>query len=94
MASRSINNILRISPRFLRSAQLERDFRDPEALGGYVLTHDTRINLSRLLKGTRSISGQRSWRVTGDFGSGKSSFALLLANLLSPNSSELPKHLR
>ncbi|MBV6501088.1 MAG: hypothetical protein CJBNEKGG_03584 [Prosthecobacter sp.] len=94
MASRSINSILRISPRFLRSAQLERDFRDPEALGGYVLTHDTRVNLSRLLKGTRSVSGQRSWRVTGDFGSGKSSFALLLANLLSPNSSDLPKHLR
>lgn len=94
MASRSINNILRISPRFLRSAQLERDFRDPEALGGYVLTHDTRVNLSRLLKGTRSVSGQRSWRVTGDFGSGKSSFALLLANLLSPSSSDLPKHLR
>lgn len=94
MASRPINNILRISPRFLRSAQLERDFRDPEALGGYVLTHDTRVNLSRLLKGTRSVSGQRSWRVTGDFGSGKSSFALLLANLLSPNSSDLPKHLR
>ncbi|MEN3944235.1 hypothetical protein WJU23_23235 [Prosthecobacter sp. SYSU 5D2] len=94
MASRSINKLLRISPRFLRSAQLERDFRDPEALGGYVLTQDTRAHLSRLLKGTRSVSGQRSWRVTGDFGSGKSSFALLLANLLSPSSSDLPKHLR
>lgn len=94
MASRPIKNILRVSPRFLRSAQLERDFRDPDALGGYVLTHDTRVNLSRLLKGTRSVSGQRSWRVTGDFGSGKSSFALLLANILSPSSSDLPKHLR
>lgn len=94
MASRSINNILRISSRFLRSAQLERDFRDPDALGSYVLTHDTRVNLSRLLKGTRSVSGQRSWRVTGDFGSGKSSFALLLANVLSPSSADLPKHLR
>jgi hypothetical protein len=94
MAPNSINSLLRVSPRFLRSAQLERDFRDPEALSGYVLTPEARVNLSRLLKGTRSLSGQRSWRVTGDFGSGKSSFALLLANLLSPSSSDLPKHLR
>lgn len=94
MAAKPISNLLRISHRFLRSAQLERDFRDPQALGGYVMTHDARVNLSRLLKGTRSQSGQRSWRITGDFGSGKSSFALLLANLLSPSHAELPKHLR
>ncbi len=94
MASHPISNLLRISPRFLRSAQLERDFSDPEALGGYVLTHEARTNLTRLVKGTRAQSGQRCWRITGDFGSGKSSFALLLANVLSPSHRELPKQLR
>lgn len=94
MAANLISKLLRISPRFLRSAQLERDFSDPDALGGYVMTHETRTNLARLVKGTRTQSGQRSWRITGDFGSGKSSFALLLANVLSPSSDELPKQLR
>lgn len=94
MAAIPISRLLRISPRFLRSAQLERDFSDPDALGGYVMTHEARTNLARLVKGTRSQSGQRSWRITGDFGSGKSSFALLLASLLSPRRDELPKQLR
>jgi len=94
MPTQAISDLLRIRSRFLRSAQLERDFLDPEALGGYVLTEETRTNLLRLVKGTRSESGQRSWRITGDFGSGKSSFALLLANLLSAGPAHLPKHLR
>lgn len=94
MASNSISNLLRVRPRFLRSAHLERDFSDPAALGGYVLTHEARTNLSRLVKGTRTQSGQRCWRVTGDFGSGKSSFALLLASLLSPMHREMPRQLR
>ena len=61
MAANSISNLLRISPRFLRSAQLERDFTDPDALGGYILTNEARVNLSRLVKGTRPQSGQRCW---------------------------------
>jgi hypothetical protein len=36
-----------------------------------------------LLQGLNPKSGQRAWRVTGDYGTGKSSFALALAHLLS-----------
>ncbi|HYJ85775.1 MAG TPA: hypothetical protein VEW46_06965, partial [Pyrinomonadaceae bacterium] len=70
-------DLLRTKSRFLRSANLERDFRDPDVLSGYVVTDFARSCLGRLSEGLKPTSGQRAWRVTGDYGSGKSSFALL-----------------
>jgi hypothetical protein len=37
---------------------------------------------TRIAEGLRKGAGRRAWRVTGDYGSGKSSFALVLAHLL------------
>src|ERR1700722_17339419 len=76
--------------RFLRSAHLERDFYDPSALQGYVVTPDIRDSIDRISAALNPKSGQRAWRLTGDYGSGKSSFALLLAHLLSGRATELP----
>ena len=36
----------------------------------------------RFLEGLRPGSGHRAWRITGDYGTGKSAFALVLAHLL------------
>jgi hypothetical protein len=44
--------------------------------------------------GLNPNSGQRAWRMTGDYGSGKSSFALVLAHLFADSASQLPKELR
>ena len=74
----NIAEIFDIKGRFLRSAHLERDFRDPSALYGYILTPGIRDSIERLASGLDPRSGQRAWRITGDYGSGKSSFALLL----------------
>lgn len=93
MSFSTVNDLLNINPRFLRSTQLERDFSDPSALEGYVVTPEVQTYLRRLAKGLRPESSQRAWRITGDFGSGKSSFALMLANLLGRPASELPKRL-
>ena len=82
------------SCRFLRSTQLERDFSDPSALEGYILTPEIENCVGRLARGLAPNSGQRAWRITGDYGSGKSSFALLFANLIARENSALPKHLR
>lgn len=38
-------------------------------------------------------SGQRAWRITGDYGTGKSSFGLLLAHVLAGRSGKLPRAL-
>jgi len=44
--------------------------------------------------GLKAKSGQRAWRVTGDYGSGKSSFALLLAHLFAGHAASLPPDIR
>lgn len=89
-----INDLINISSRYLRSAQLERDFGAPEALAGYCVTPETKRHLKRIAKGFSTNSSHRAWRVTGDFGSGKSSFALVLANLISRSAGKLPKEIR
>ena len=42
MPNRRINSALRFERRFLRSIQLERDYRDPSSLAGYVVTDQIR----------------------------------------------------
>ena len=94
MADSKIADLFNIQRRFLRSAHLERDFRDPSALEGYVVTTQIQQHLDRIATGLDKKSGQRAWRITGDYGSGKSSFALLLAHLLAGRDSDLPSQLR
>jgi hypothetical protein len=77
--SRRIASVLNIAPRYLRATNVERDFADPNALENYVLTPHTRDCLARIARGLRRGATDRAWRLTGNYGSGKSSFALLAA---------------
>jgi hypothetical protein len=94
MTRARISDLLNVNPRFFRSVNLERDFGDALALDGYVATAETERHLRRIGRSLRPESGERAWRITGDFGSGKSSFALVLANLLSRPAKELPKNIQ
>jgi len=94
MKATPIRDLIKINPRFLRSAQLERDFSDPTALNGYIVTPEVQGYLRNLGRGLKPNSGERAWRITGDYGSGKSSFALLLANLMGRTTYDLPKSIR
>ncbi|MEQ2005166.1 MAG: hypothetical protein ABMA26_00090 [Limisphaerales bacterium] len=94
MAEKRIVDVFNIKSRFLRSAHLERDFHDTDALSGYVRTEFIQGCCDRIGDGLRPKSGRRAWRVTGDYGSGKSSFALLLANSLGGRDHDLPPQLR
>jgi hypothetical protein len=89
-----IADLFDIRSRFLRSIHLERDFGDKLALRGYVLTPPAQEGFERLLQGLSPKSGQRAWRVTGDYGTGKSSFALALAHLLYEDGGGLPQDVR
>ncbi len=89
-----IADTFQIKSRFMRSVHLERDFYDESALEGYVLTPHTQSGLERLARGLLPRSGQRAWRVTGDYGTGKSSFALALSHLLSGSEEGIPDSLR
>jgi hypothetical protein len=94
MRQTNISDLFQIQDRFLRSAHLERDFKDPSALQGYVVTPQAQTYLERLAAGLKPQSGQRVWRITGDYGSGKSSFGLVLAHLFSDRRREAPPKLR
>lgn len=94
MRDLNISSIHRYSNRFLRSTDLSRDFNDPNGLQGYWLTDFGKSCLNRLSDGLKTNSSRRAWRLTGDFGSGKSSFALLLANALRNATERLPNGLR
>ena len=86
----SIGSLFHLPERYLRSVHLERDFDDPASLNNYVITPPMIAQFSRILEGLRPGSGHRAWRITGDYGTGKSAFALVLAHLLrAPTASPL-----
>lgn len=94
MVRKKIRDLFKVKSRFLRSAHLERDFNDPTCLSGYVVTDFTRSCLGHVANGLNARSGQRAWRMTGDYGSGKSSFALLLAHWFAGREKTFPSELR
>jgi hypothetical protein len=94
MRNTTIADLFNVQDRFVRSVNLERDFADASSLEGYVITPQVRQMLDRLRVGLEPHSTQRAWRITGDYGSGKSSFALLLANLFSDKRHQLPAKLK
>jgi sulfur relay (sulfurtransferase) DsrF/TusC family protein len=94
LTTNKIVDLFDIKKRFLRSAHLERDFKDKSALYGYIMTTPAQDAFERLLVGLSPKSSQRAWRVTGDYGTGKSSFALVLAHLLYEGGGALPQDIR
>ena len=94
MPEKRIADLFQMRNRFLRSAHLERDFQDPAALSSNVVTDFARSCIGRMANGLKPRSGNRAWRMTGDYGCGKSSFALLLAHWFAGPDSTFPSHLR
>jgi hypothetical protein len=77
-----IGDLFRIAQRYLRSVHLERDYDNTPALQHYVVTPPIVAVFSRIVEGLRVGAGHRAWRITGDYGTGKSACALMLARLL------------
>ena len=91
---KTIADIFNINRRFFRSTHLERDFLNPNSCTGYIPTDFIKSCLERLAEGLLANSNRRAWRLTGDYGTGKSSFALVLAHLFSGHQSGILKELR
>jgi hypothetical protein len=81
--SPTLDKLVEVSPRFVRSISLVRDADRTDALQGYILTPTGRDVLRRLSDALRGESPTRAWSITGPYGSGKSAFALFTAQLLS-----------
>ncbi len=88
----AIQTFLRPQARFFRSVSLERDLRDPTAIASYVVTPWLRTLIERVLSGAEAGSTRRAWRLTGDFGVGKSALALALAHYLDPRTRSQAQH--
>src|SRR5437667_200174 len=80
----SLSDFIAVAPRFGRAINLERDWSSDFALTGYVMTATVRDVLGRICSSLQEQQVLRAWTLTGPYGSGKSSFALFLANLLGP----------
>jgi hypothetical protein len=77
----------------MRSVYLERDMADPSSSRGYILTLTAEQAFQRIAASFRTNSTQRAWRIAGDYGSGKTDFALALARVAAGRTNELPKEL-
>ncbi len=85
---------VRVSPRYARSANLERDAARPEALEGYVVTARALDLLERISSAAAEGRAGGAWSLTGPYGSGKSSLALLTSAAFSKNLPERSLALR
>ncbi len=74
----ALGDSIEVGSRFARSANLERDLARPEPLDGYVLTGRGLDVVERIAAAAASGSAGGAWSLTGPYGSGKSSLALLL----------------
>ena len=72
--------------RFARSANVERDQARPEPLDGYVVTARVLDVLARIASTATTGRAGGAWSLTGPYGTGKSSLALLLDAVLGPPS--------
>jgi energy-coupling factor transporter ATP-binding protein EcfA2 len=79
----SLDTFVTVNPRFARSVSITRDTGRKDALDGYILTPNGRDMLRRMASALHGETSTRAWSLTGPYGSGKSSLALLIAQLLS-----------
>ena len=85
--SANLANLVEVERRFRRSVNLDRDAGSTDALDGYVVTPAVRRALSQITEGLDDATGDRAWSLVGPYGSGKSAFAVFLADLLSGSGS-------
>lgn len=88
-----IANYLKPSQHFSRSVHLERDFSDSTALDQYVVTEKIRQLFGQFTTAFGNGSTERAWRITGDYGTGKSCFALALARVCNNGPLGIPNQL-
>jgi len=80
----SLADVVTISRQFLRSVRLDADYGREDALSGYICQGTARVLLGSMAKQITETN-QRAFTWTGPYGGGKSSLALTLCSLVSPN---------
>lgn len=83
-------DLVRLRSQHLRSVHIERDYADPKASQHYVVTPFVEATFERLARSLDFGTTDRAWRLTGDYGSGKSSFLLAFARFAAGVVDDLP----
>ncbi len=86
-----LSDFIQPGPQFARSVNIERDAL-ARSLDGYLPTGRALDVLRRFTATMRNPSLTRAWSITGPYGSGKSSLALLLDALTSPQDDRSRNH--
>jgi len=80
---RLLSGIVQVRQQFLRSVRIDADFGRTDALVGFVLQPSARLAIETLARHINETQ-QRAFTWTGPYGGGKSSLALALCSLVSP----------
>jgi len=80
--NKTLSDMLQLKRRFVRSVSLERDARNNSGLDGYLPTPSAQATLARIASAIENLP-LRAVSLTGPYGTGKSAFALYLANQLA-----------
>ena len=75
-------DVISVRGRFHSSVNVLRDWRLGMDRTAYIVTPTIRALAERIVKEMEDQRGVRNWSITGPYGSGKSAFALFLADLL------------
>lgn len=90
-AAQPLADFIKLSRRYSRSINLERDFSDAESLKGYVVTERATQALRQIGETLNDGAAAGAWTLTGVYGTGKSSFAHFLASLSASQKDDLKK---
>lgn len=83
-----LSDVVRASGRYTRSISIMRDYQDPSALNGYIVTPTVLDVLGRVGAAIRGNAAQRAWKIIGPYGSGKSALGLFLSHLVGNGTRE------
>jgi len=85
----ALSHYFSLHRRYHRSVNLERDFDQPDAVEGYVLTERSLDALQRMITAFADPKAHRAWTLIGVYGTGKSAFANYLTALCAPEKSKV-----
>ena len=88
-----LDEVVAIATRFAKSTNVERDRDNPSVLDGYVPTSRAEAVVNSILENAIHGDAGGAWSITGPYGTGKSSLAILLDALLGKDGATRQKGL-
>ena len=88
-----LDEVVTIATRFAKSTNVERDRDNPSVLDGYVPTSRAEAVVNSILENAIHGDAGGAWSITGPYGTGKSSLAILLDALLGKDGATRQKGL-